>query len=158
MDATIRFALPGDYLRKVDVMSSAHGLEVRVPFLGNEVLELSSKLPKRLKYRGTSGKLLLRRLVKKYVSDQTGSRKKSGFGIPLNSYLSPNARRTICELISEPGARVRPLVDAACCEEISAAFLTGRWDKSKYSRYTVYQNVYMLWSLETWLRKWNPTI
>jgi len=36
IDSTMRFALPGDYLRKVDFMSSAHGLEVRVPFLGNK--------------------------------------------------------------------------------------------------------------------------
>jgi asparagine synthase (glutamine-hydrolysing) len=157
-DSTIRFALPGDYLRKIDVMSSAHGLEVRVPFLGNEVLDLSSRLPKSVKYRGTTGKLLLRSLVKKYVADETGSRTKSGFGVPLDSYLSPVAKRTICELLSEAGACVRPFVDTKCWKELSSAFLTGRWDKSRYSRFMVYQNVYMLWSLETWLRKWNPTI
>jgi len=28
VDSTVRYALPGDYLRKVDVMSAAHGLEV----------------------------------------------------------------------------------------------------------------------------------
>ena len=39
IDATMTVSLPGDYLRKVDMMSMAHGLEVRVPFLGARMLE-----------------------------------------------------------------------------------------------------------------------
>ncbi|MEI6128050.1 MAG: asparagine synthase (glutamine-hydrolyzing), partial [Pseudomonadota bacterium] len=49
IDATIAYALPGDYLRKVDVMSGAHGLEVRVPFLGAQVLDYASQLPHSLR-------------------------------------------------------------------------------------------------------------
>ena len=42
IDVAMNFTLPGDYLRKVDVMSMAHGLEVRVPFLGRRCLELAA--------------------------------------------------------------------------------------------------------------------
>jgi asparagine synthase (glutamine-hydrolysing) len=48
--------LHSDYLRKVDVASSAHGLEVRVPFLDFRMLNLAAELPSKFKIsaRGTS--------------------------------------------------------------------------------------------------------
>ena len=56
IDATMNTALPGDYLRKVDMMSSAHGLEVRIPFLGESVLACSARIPERFRWSGlTSG-------------------------------------------------------------------------------------------------------
>jgi asparagine synthase (glutamine-hydrolysing) len=41
--------LHADYLRKVDSASSAHGLEVRVPYLDNDMLNLAGNLPVHLK-------------------------------------------------------------------------------------------------------------
>jgi len=45
IDVTMTVTLPGDYLRKIDVMSMAHGLEVRVPFLGKRMLDLAARIP-----------------------------------------------------------------------------------------------------------------
>src|SRR5207249_357799 len=57
IDATVISTLPGDYLRKIDVMSSAHGLEVRVPFLSNRILEFAAKLPARWRYSWRTNKI-----------------------------------------------------------------------------------------------------
>ena len=43
--AEMRMRLHADYLRKVDVTSSAHGFEVRVPFLDNRMLEFAAAFP-----------------------------------------------------------------------------------------------------------------
>ena len=92
VDTTIRYALPGDYLRKVDIASSAHGLEVRVPFLGDHVLACSSKIENGIKYNRRSNKLLLRRMAAEYLPASVTDRGKSGFGIPLNSWICATDR------------------------------------------------------------------
>ena len=45
MEADQSYYLPSDLLLKVDSMSMAHGLEVRVPFLSKEVMDFANKLP-----------------------------------------------------------------------------------------------------------------
>ena len=72
VDSTVRYALPGDYLRKVDMMSSVHGLEVRAPFLGEHVLECAAKIPVHLKYSRTRNKIILRKLAGRYLPKAQG--------------------------------------------------------------------------------------
>jgi hypothetical protein len=43
-------------------------------------------------------------------------------------------------------------------QTVTRAFVTGQWCKANWTRYTINQSVYMLWSLERWLQKWNPSI
>ena len=52
--------LPGDLLPKVDRMSMAHSLEVRVPYLDNAVVDLVLGLPGRYKQSFFKDKILLR--------------------------------------------------------------------------------------------------
>ena len=157
IDATINFSLPGDYLRKVDVMSMAHGLEVRVPFLGKRVLDLAERLPHRLKHPSRHrGKMLLRTLLRQYLPDEITRRRKSGFGIPLDSSLSLEKRQAIETMLTARDARIGPLIDSEFTQTVSRAFVTGKRAEQRWSRFVVYQNVYMLWSLERWLQKWDP--
>jgi asparagine synthase (glutamine-hydrolysing) len=157
IDATINVTLPGDYLRKVDVMSMAHGLEVRVPFLGKRVLELAEKIPHRLKHPARNrGKMLLRTMLEQYLPDEITRRRKSGFGIPLDSSLDLEQRQAIEAMLTARDARIRLLIDSAHTQTVSREFVTGQRTERKWSRFVVYQNVYMLWSLERWLQKWDP--
>ena len=50
--------LPGDLLPKVDRMSMASSLEVRVPFLDHEVVQFAASLPLDLKLRGNTSKFV----------------------------------------------------------------------------------------------------
>jgi asparagine synthase (glutamine-hydrolysing) len=157
IDATIAFSLPGDYLRKVDVMSMAHGLEVRVPFLGKRVLELAEKIPHRLKYPARNrSKMLLRTMLRQYLPDEITRRRKSGFGIPLDSSLNLGKRQAIEAMLTARDARIRALIDPEYAETVCREFVTGRRSEQRWSRFVVYQNTYMLWSLERWLQKWDP--
>jgi asparagine synthase (glutamine-hydrolysing) len=158
MDATVRFTLPGDYLRKVDVMSSAHGLEVRVPFLGNQILDLAMRIPSRFKYVGATTKRILRVLLSRYVDEELGRRPKAGFGIPLDAVLGNEDRRAIGDLLSAKTAFVGGLVQQKYLHRLLQGFVTGQWDHSKWSRFMVYQRAYLLWSLESWAARWKPSL
>jgi len=158
IDLTIRTALPGDYLRKVDVMSSAHGLEVRVPMLANRILEFAAKLPQHQKYSCRESKVLLRQLARKFLPAKVATKRKQGFGIPLDSWLGVAGRSAICAALSSKCARLRDLIRPTYIDELMSAFASQSWNHTKFSRYSLYQRFYALWSLERWLSRWRPTL
>jgi asparagine synthetase B (glutamine-hydrolysing) len=157
-DSTISFALPGDYLRKIDVMSSAHGLEVRVPFLGEQVLACSAQLPEHLKYSRQQNKIILRRLAEKYLPKAIAEKRKGGFGIPLDTWLGRRGREEIHGMLSSPAARIAPLIARSHLDTLLPEFAGRRPDLSRRSRFSTYQQVYCLWALELWLNQWNPIL
>src|SRR5207245_6665587 len=59
----LQMYLPDDLLTLTDRVSMAHSLEVRVPFLDHELVELVARMPSRYKVRGLQKKRLLRRVV-----------------------------------------------------------------------------------------------
>lgn len=155
VDAQVIYALPNDYLRKVDVASSAHGLEVRVPLLGEHILEHAQHLPDNLRYTLRTSKPLLRKLASRYLPRQVIERRKQGFSIPLDSWLGAEGRRELGAALTAPTARLRELVRSDYLEEVVSGFVDQRWDRARYSRYNLYQRVYFLWGLERWLWAWD---
>jgi asparagine synthase (glutamine-hydrolysing) len=83
----IKTYLVNDILTKVDRTSMAVSLEVRVPLLDHHILEWANPLPTRLKWRGTKGKYLLRKLAEKRLPAEHLSKPKTGFAIPLDEWF-----------------------------------------------------------------------
>lgn len=157
-DSTIHWTLPGDYLRKVDVMSSAHGLEVRVPYLGEEVLTHAATLARRDLYNRSSQKILLRRLAATRLPPQVAKKKKTGFEIPLDAWLGDQGRRAVAEKLRDPAAAIHRLFTPATVAPLADAFVHQQWDHAVSSRFNLYQRVYLLWTLQSWLQRWNVAI
>src|SRR5207249_7672484 len=63
----LRSTLPDELLMYADKLSMAHGLELRVPYLDNQIVEYVERLPAALKVRIASGKWLPRRVAKRHL-------------------------------------------------------------------------------------------
>lgn len=79
--------LPDDLLAKVDIASMAHSLEVRSPFLDHELLELTAKMPSKLKLKGNDNKYLLKKIARRYLPPECIDRPKQGFSVPLEFWF-----------------------------------------------------------------------
>ncbi|MEA1962803.1 MAG: asparagine synthase (glutamine-hydrolyzing) [Patescibacteria group bacterium] len=95
---SVKTHLPDDLLVKTDIASMAHGLEIRSPFLDQELMELSAKMPADLKINGYNKKYILKKIAEKYLPRECVYRSKQGFSVPLdywfrgelNNYLEDN--------------------------------------------------------------------
>jgi asparagine synthase (glutamine-hydrolysing) len=76
-----------DILCKVDRASMSTGLEVRVPFLDNDLVDLAWRIPIEYRMRGGVGKWLLRRVLQRYLPSEHFERPKVGFGIPIGDWI-----------------------------------------------------------------------
>lgn len=158
ISAEMRLRLHADYLRKVDVASMAHGLEVRVPFLDNEMLDLATELPVDFKISPNGEtKIISRRLVRSLLPAEIAGKRKQGFDLPLDRWMGTGTRNFLRELLLDPTARISSLIKSSTVERILNAFqnekLAGNLTRDQRS-----QRVFMLASLEMWLRKWNPSL
>lgn len=88
-----------------DKLSMAHGLETRVPFLDNDLVDFALKVPNAMKVvdlkknvdendllqkslrRDKDGKFIFRKVVSKYLSNQIINSKKQGFSSPDASWF-----------------------------------------------------------------------
>jgi len=88
LHADTTFYLPNDMLVKVDRMSMAHGLEVRVPFLDQQMVRFCANLPAEFKlHRGTVRKHILRESLRRSLPRALLDRPKSGFNIPVEQWM-----------------------------------------------------------------------
>src|SRR6185436_15926580 len=79
--------LPCLNLTTTDKTSMAANLEVRVPFLNYELVELAARMPPGLKLRGLKRKYILKRAAESFLPKDVVWRKKAGFGAPIRSWL-----------------------------------------------------------------------
>lgn len=88
MDYLAKTSMVNGILRKVDRMSMAASLEVRVPLLDRRVFEFALRLPLNLKVRGDTGKYLLRESARPWLPDAVFSHPKQGFSPPLQDWFN----------------------------------------------------------------------
>lgn len=78
-----RLVLTNDMLKKVDSMSMANSLEVRVPFLDHRVVEFVNSLPSSFKINANTRKKILKDAYRKDLPAEIFDRPKHGFEVPL---------------------------------------------------------------------------
>ncbi len=114
----MHMVLPNDMLVKVDMMSMANSLEVRVPFLDYTVVDFAFSLPDHWKMDAVFSKKILRETFRKELPQELFNRGKHGFEVPLIKWFRTGLRSLIeDDLLSEK------LIDRQglfCYQEIAA--------------------------------------
>lgn len=83
----LRFTMPGSVLMKVDKMSMAHSLEVRVPFLDHRFVEFCASLDPSWKLSGLTTKAIFRTAFKGILPEDILWREKQGYSFPSKNWL-----------------------------------------------------------------------
>ena len=83
----MHLVLTNDMLTKVDMMSMANSLEVRVPFLDHEVVDLLFSLPPEYKITAGQRKRILKDTFRQLLPVELYDRPKQGFEVPLLSWF-----------------------------------------------------------------------
>ena len=156
-EAIFAASLPGDMLRKVDMMSMRASIEVRVPMLDEEVVRCGLRLPHRLKTDGREGKLVLRALARRWLPRKVAEHRKQGFSIPLDRMVGPAFHAMLADMLRSDGARSRRFLSGALVDRWLEWFRAAGEGRrvGTISRGGLYQRVLMLLALEVWLRDRN---
>lgn len=85
LDAKIQ--LPDWYMVKGDRATMANSLEMRNPLLDKNLAEYMFSLEGNYKIRNGQTKYLLKKIAARYIDEDIIYRRKSGFGIPLDTWI-----------------------------------------------------------------------
>lgn len=145
--------LPGDMLRKVDSMSMAASIEVRVPLLDHRIVEFAQRLPESMKINKGKRKILLRRLAQKELPNEILTSPKRGFAVPLHKLFDTNLLAFFRETLFSSNSQALRLFGKKNVEMIL------RWNESEgnqmshiWSNYTINHTLWMMIQLEIWSR------
>lgn len=140
-----RFFLADHNLVYTDKMSMAASVEVRVPFLDTDLVELAARIPDGLKQRGRVGKWVLKKAMEPYLPRDVIYRPKTGFGAPLRRWMRNELRELLGDLLSEASLRRRALFEPDAVQRLIADNDAGRRDAA----YTLFS----LMCIEIWCRR-----
>jgi asparagine synthase (glutamine-hydrolysing) len=82
----LKSLVPNRYLYRADRLGMAHGVELRVPFLDHEIVNLALSLPMESKLRAGTPKAILKSALRKTLPNDVLYRKKQGFCVPLRQW------------------------------------------------------------------------
>ncbi len=140
-----KFYLPNDLLCKVDMMSMAHSLEVRCPFLDTRLVEFVSRLPSEMKLKKGKLKYLVRTAFQKEIPQENLNHRKMGFAVPMAQWIRGELRESVREGLFSDKTRIVRYFKRDTMNEMFAAHLSGKRDYA-----------YVLWGLlvlEHWHRE-----
>lgn len=124
--ADLLIYLPEDMLVKVDRMSMACSLEVRVPLLDHNLVEFALSLPLAVKLRGLTTKYLLREALRPWLPAAILHRRKRGFNPPLEFWLQAHLADYAREWDFWPTLRECGLFNLEFIKDLWTAHLAGR--------------------------------
>ena len=140
--ADLQLNLPGAMLTKVDRASMAHSLEVRVPMLGQPIVDLALSMPQSMKLAGKTGKHVVREAVGEWLPPGIFDRRKQGFQMPLSAWFAGDFGAYAEGLWRTGRARADGFWQVA---EVDRLFADHRAGKRDHSRFLYALAVYCLW-------------
>jgi asparagine synthase (glutamine-hydrolysing) len=150
-----------------DKLSMAHGLETRVPFLDNDLVDFAMRIPVKLKLgnlgevvklnenepgpktrkyfeRTRDGKLLLRRAMQRHIPNVVTEREKQGFSAPDASWFKGDSIEYVRDILFSASPRIYNFFDREAVQSLVKEHLEGRQNR----RLLIWSLVYF----EQWCR------
>lgn len=87
-DVDIQIWLEGDIYLNVDKMSTAAGLEIRMPLTDRRIFGIASRMPSRFKVNEEQNKVAFRTAAAKVLPEEIAFRKKLGFIVPIRIWMA----------------------------------------------------------------------
>ena len=110
--ADTQMVLPNDMLTKVDLMSMANSLEVRVPILDYTVVDFAFTVPTSFKIGAGHTKKILKDSFRNVLPDELYTRPKRGFEVPLLKWFRTGLRSLIeDDLLSDKTIEAQGIFD-----------------------------------------------
>jgi len=151
-----------------DKLSMAHSLETRVPFLDNDLVDFAMKIPSRLKLgnlaevtrlnenepgpktkkyfnKTKDGKLILRKVMERYIPQVITEKEKQGFSAPDASWFKGESIDYVRRALYDDKARIYDFLDRKSVQALVDDHLEGRENRRL-----------LIWSLLN-VEKWCET-
>lgn len=132
-------------LTKVDRMSMANSLEVRVPFLKKSFIEAASKIDPYLSYGAGKKKQILKDLLHSLLPKSPINNVKRGFSIPLGRWLKTDLKQSFEIALFDEN-----FIDTF---EISKSELSKLWREHQTGIKDHKWSIFTLYSLSIWLKE-----
>jgi asparagine synthase (glutamine-hydrolysing) len=154
----------------------AHGLESRVPFLDNDLVDFARRIPARHKLRDLArvvrldenvpgrktqryydqtadGKLILRRVLSRYVPPDHAMGAKQGFSAPDASWFKGESIGYVRDLLCNPRALIYDYIQPATAQALLAEHFSGRENR----RLLIWSLLCFEWWCRTFLDGQRPS-
>jgi len=151
----------------------AYGLETRVPFLDNDLVDFAMRLPAkcklarfetqprlnenepgkntaRLAEHTRDGKVLLRKAMEGILPSTILQRKKQGFSAPDESWFKGDSIAFVRRIILDPKSLLYEYFDYRAVVDLVSEHLEGRRNRRLL--------IWSLLSFDQWLKTFRPTI
>ena len=154
-----------------DKLSMAHGLETRVPFLDNELVDFAMTIPVKYKLmnlrevvrqdenepgrkaekyfqKTRDGKIVLRNMLSQYIPGEFTGGIKQGFSAPDATWFRRESRKYIEDMFFRKKARIYDYLRPATVREL----IEEHFNDTKNRRLLIWSLI----SFETWLKHFIP--
>jgi asparagine synthase (glutamine-hydrolysing) len=123
----------------------ANSLEVRVPLLDHQFVEMVARIPSHLKLNGREGKYIFKKALMNIVPTDIVHRSKKGFDIPIGAWLRHELKGLGEDLLLQENTPTSHLFDTAYIQRLWEAHQSGLRDLS--------QPLWVLMSFQLWARQ-----
>ena len=145
LHAGLKVSLPGDMLVKVDRMSMANSLEVRVPLLDHVLAEYLARLPVPARFPRWRLKALLKDTMSDVLPPAILEQPKHGFTVPLAAWFRGDVADFAAQILVSAEVRDRGFVDPAAVERLLREHEQGGGDFGRA--------IWVLLVFELWCRE-----
>lgn len=142
----LTYYVKDDLLLKIDIASMLTSLEVRVPFLDNEVIDFAINLDQGLKLKNKTGKFLVKELLSDFVPKTFFDRPKQGFSIPLSSIMKNELKAKVDYYLSDHSLNETGIFQINQVKQLLYRYYTRNED-------FLYHRIYLILVLQRWFMK-----